>query len=293
MGLLINPRAGPRTPRGPLAIDWGHPLAKGLVWMMPNTPDYPPWITDLTGGPGLTKYSDWASSTSAEWTPAKEGLFWTSPTGIDGLFTVDAAHPAVVATASNNFTYSVWEEYTGTPTTRLGLMGTSSNTIQTHYSSNFGLLLYQGGYGHTSATVLTANVPEHVVKVFDSSGATNPDKLKAYVNNENISLSYSGTIAAAGSGFNFLNGQYRYVVTGYWRGPAWNARVYNRSLSVDEIAMLYSSEHRWDPVVEVGRTLYFVPAAAPAGGRIMSSLVAGGGLVGSGGIAGERGWLAG
>ena len=37
----------------------------------------------------------------------------------------------------------------------------------------------------------------------------------------------------------------------------------------------------------------FVPAAPPAGGRIMSSLVAAGGLVGEGGIAGTGGGLAG
>ena len=50
---------------------------------------------------------------------------------------------------------------------------------------------------------------------------------------------------------------------------------------------------RWDLYYETGRVSYFfVPAAAPGGGRIMSSLANAGGLAGMGGIAGQGGGLA-
>ena len=45
--------------------------------------------------------------------------------------------------------------------------------------------------------------------------------------------------------------------------------------------------------VIVGRFIFQEAVAAPASGRIMSSLAAGGGLAASGGIAGQNGGLAG
>ncbi len=46
-------------------------------------------------------------------------------------------------------------------------------------------------------------------------------------------------------------------------------------------------------VIIPGFGIYNEQAAAPVGGRIMSSIVASGGLVGQGGIAGQGGGLAG
>ena len=70
------------------------------------------------------------------------------------------------------------------------------------------------------------------------------------------------------------------IQAGLWRGQ----------LADSQVAELFKG---WPLYAEIGRISYFfVPAAAPGGGRIMSSLANAGGLAGMGGIAGQGGGLA-
>lgn len=81
----------------------------------------------------------------------------------------------------------------------------------------------------------------HVVMVFNGSGATEGDRLKLYVNNQNV-----GTFSGAGSvpttvdnqNYSFIVGKY-YGST-YCNGSMDDIRVYNRALTTAEILALYN-----------------------------------------------------
>jgi hypothetical protein len=78
-----------------------------------------------------------------------------------------------------------------------------------------------------------------------------------------------------------------------WDGGVGPCFLWNRPLSDAEVRALYNPQTRWDIYQQGTRTISLPAAAAPAGGRIMSSLVSTGGLAGPGGIAGNGGGLAG
>jgi len=69
--------------------------------------------------------------------------------------------------------------------------------------------------------------------------------------------------------------------------------IHNRALSNAEIRVLYSPATRWGLYQRLIDVLVLPEVAAPAGGRIMSSLAGAGGLAAKGGIAGAGGGLAG
>lgn len=78
-----------------------------------------------------------------------------------------------------------------------------------------------------------------------------------------------------------------------WPGVLFDARIYNRALTNNEIWSIYDPATRWDLYYELGRKTYHFLAPSTISGRIMSSLVSAGGLAGRGGIAGQGGGLAG
>ncbi|MBR9675552.1 LamG domain-containing protein, partial [Candidatus Woesearchaeota archaeon] len=73
------------------------------------------------------------------------------------------------------------------------------NSIQ-EYNGGLYVLLSSGGvntYGYTSPAVVSEGLFYHVVMVFNGSKATNAERLKLYLNGQEQTLSYSGTIPSA------------------------------------------------------------------------------------------------
>jgi hypothetical protein len=117
-------------------------------------------------------------------------------------------------------------------------------------------------YGYTSAGALSAGSWQYVTMVFDGSGATNSDRLKIYVDGQNKTLTFSGTIpATTNSPAGNLNigaidySSYAYVFDGLIDDVA----VYNRAITQTEVTNIYTK-----------RLAYFNSLAAEGSGQTIT-----------------------
>jgi Concanavalin A-like lectin/glucanases superfamily len=99
-------------------------------------------------------------------------------------------------------------------------------------------------YGNIDySTVMAAQTWTHLAVVFDGSGATNPDRLKLYVNGVPKTLAYSGTIASTWAdvaGAPIIFGRSG-SASGPWNGKLDDWRLWLRALSASEVSDLYRS----------------------------------------------------
>jgi hypothetical protein len=132
------------------------------------------------------------------------------------------------------------------------------------------------------ATVLTANKLIHI------SGRCSPQK-DVWLNG-----AQDGTHATGHTTTTFSDVDIHHSDGGFEaHANSLFAMGWNYTIPDCDMVALYSVRHRWDLLQNAARTISLPAAAAPAGGRIMSSLVSTGGLAGPGGIAGNGGGLAG
>ena len=77
----------------------------------------------------------------------------------------------------------------------------------------------------------------HVAFVYDGDGATNPDRLKIYVDGEEKTLSFMGTIPSLlqNSSASVKIGKFGGTLDRYFNGTIDDVRIYNRALSEAEI----------------------------------------------------------
>ena len=122
-----------------------------------------------------------------------------------------------------------------------------------------------------------------LVITFNGGAITSAANFEAFVNGVHkgadlLSSAYSWNTEPSEIGIEGAN---------YWDGKISSVAILNRALHGSEVAQLYADPWaRW----RSPSTSVFVPAA-PAGGRIMGSLVGQGGLVGPGGIISQGGGL--
>ena len=96
--------------------------------------------------------------------------------------------------------------------------------------------------GVTTTASLVGDTWYHVVWVYDGGGSTNADRAKIYLNNSNMTLTFTGTIASS------LQNNTADMVVGrwpgldrYWVGRIDECGVWSRALSSGDVSDLYNS----------------------------------------------------
>lgn len=98
------------------------------------------------------------------------------------------------------------------------------------------------GYAYTTNNILTPNVWNHVVMVFDGSQTGNSNRLKLYVNNVQQSLTFIGSVGTnAPTVSSNVNIGFYNSTANYFVGKIDEPRIYNRALSASEVSSLYTS----------------------------------------------------
>jgi hypothetical protein len=90
-------------------------------------------------------------------------------------------------------------------------------------------------------SIMPAETWNHLVVVYDGSQADNATRLKAYVNAEPVTLSFSGTIPATTGDLTGVDATIGYTSSS-WDGLIGDTRIYNVALTGDEVAALHRSE---------------------------------------------------
>lgn len=269
-----------RAPRWPYRINWHDPLSQGLVYATMLTPECAPDMYDPTGQDQILTYSDAGGSVDPlrSTLPIEPGLTPYVQTDTlayegDNFYSTDTSYPVVSAMTSNNFTVSCWSIRTIDTNVRAGVFGNRAVqvTMQVQWATTTGVLMYQGTgsqyvWSGTAGILGVAHEVQHLVRTFNSAGATNTDKVQLWINGENRSseLTYAGTpVAGTNAAFVMFNGQYTAATTGSWHGALWDFRVYDRTLEPDEIRALYLDSSRWSVWEELPSRVYFVPGAPP------------------------------
>ena len=165
-----------------------------------------------------------------------------------GLQSINCGNVSAL-TSSSNFTISGWFNQTTLDQYRMlfGQSGGVSSILgaYTFTDGNMYVDLRNGSttYGYFDySTVISADTWFHLAMVFDGSGASNSDRLKLYINNSEMTLTYANTIPASTSSsvLDFNIG----IITGYsyeWLGKMAQVAVFETSLTSAQITALYNS----------------------------------------------------
>ncbi|MHC4570758.1 MAG: LamG-like jellyroll fold domain-containing protein [Planctomycetota bacterium] len=97
-----------------------------------------------------------------------------------------------------------------------------------------------GGNGKTTNANMTAESWYHVAFVYDGDGAANADRLKVYVDGQEKTLSFAGTIPSLlqDSSASVKIGKFGGILDRYFNGIIDDVRIYNRALSAEEMLEL-------------------------------------------------------
>jgi hypothetical protein len=97
-----------------------------------------------------------------------------------------------------------------------------------------------GGNARTTDVDMVAGNQYRVAFVYDGDGATNADRLKVYVDCEEKTLSFAGTIPSVlqNSSCSVKIGKFGGILGRYFNGAMDDVRIYNRALSAEEIRAL-------------------------------------------------------
>jgi hypothetical protein len=99
--------------------------------------------------------------------------------------------------------------------------------------------------GDNSTIAINNNEWYHIVMVFNGNGATDADRLKLYVNNTIISLSYSNTIPSTTSNNSYplwIGNQYGNPALSPWHGNIDDIGIWNVALTEEEVTDLYEAQ---------------------------------------------------
>jgi len=138
------------------------------------------------------------------------------------------------------------------------------------------------GEGHTGKTGYTTDTWYHVVAVYNGNGSTDVAKVKIYVDGQDQSLTFSGTIPSAmTANGSVLIGAYKtagVIGTEQWVGRLDDIRVYGSILSSGAIANMHNFQTRWE--LYEGREIGWLVDLALQGGSTFNETGEGGSLVG-------------
>ena len=101
-----------------------------------------------------------------------------------------------------------------------------------------------GAYG--SCLLSLTNVWNHYVMVFDGTGATNSDRLKGYINNDEKTLTFSGTIPSLIPSIS-NNLTISLQASSYLNCEFDDLQIYKKVLTTDEIEQLYINSKHYTP----------------------------------------------
>ena len=177
-------------------------------------------------------------------------------------------------TSSSSFTISGWFTQTTLNQYRM-LFGQSGGVssivgVYTYTDGNMYVDLRNGSstYGYFDySTVISADTWFHLAMVFDGSGASNSDRLKLYINNLEMTLTYNATIptSTSSSVLDFNIG----IIAGYsyeWLGKMAQVAVFETSLSAAQITALYNSGTPVNPMALTPLPIAYYPLGGSSTG---------------------------
>jgi hypothetical protein len=249
--------APPATPQGltlltPRILDYAHPvnweapLNRGLLawWQVLPQRMGGRRLLDLTGVYPMTFAALGASSATQGWAPTRRVGGWGEVRLNDDGGTVQGS-PGVLQPIHNApaVTLAGWARQ-ATIDVREYLWAAFDATTRWQVETWEDGFLYielnatYGGFDYSTA--ISAGVWFHLAVVFDGAGATNPDRLKVYVNGQAQALSFGGTIPSAWPdvvGVPALLGRHP-AGTFPWHGAVDDWRLWLRALPAPEVQTL-------------------------------------------------------
>lgn len=258
-----------RPPSGRFTINRDSPQAKGLVaWFLNGRPTYfDPDVSGINGGTVVLQTPDWRIDTERGL-----GLNFDRTTK-EGI----ASFPRTPVTAPP-FTLSVWVRSVDvTLLQTLMALGSSTNNWHSYMLNIENSKPTMATYDGTTRTLSTAsnlinNTLYHIVGIWK---ATN--NWKIYVDGGRETAVQTNDEVPLGIGSVSIGGLYYWTGSGMtWDasyhagGVIFDARIYNTSLTDQEVYQLYSPETRWDLYLPAAPPRFWsVPAAAPPAGVAM------------------------
>jgi len=86
---------------------------------------------------------------------------------------------------------------------------------------------------------ISANIWAHVIVVYDGNGSDNEEKLRAYIDNSEITLTYNEVIPSATG--DYSAGSFAFSLSGEAvNGLIDDVRIYNRALTSNEVNAIWS-----------------------------------------------------
>lgn len=277
---------GSHAPKPPFTLNKDSPQAQALFgwWPMQAHNSVPP--RDLSG------YGNHGVLVGEPSKSASERGLVLDLDGVNDAIDLGQSSVLDFDPATEAGSMSAWVKATTQPGNFNIIIGDWSDTIQEFgiwISNTTNIAGFCGGeITSASSGVDLSGEWQHVLVTNDADGSGEAQKI--YVDGLLKDSGISGTELDTTNGF--VIGYRQANNDRFFKGLIDDVRVYRRELTAGEIWSLYSPSTRWDLYWQRQRTYFFV-AAAPVGGRIMSSLAKTGGLAGPGGIAGQGGGLAG
>lgn len=240
------------------AINWQSPLNRGLkAWHLPKNPDL--YRYDLANRNTIATIS---------------GTTWAalSPHNNAGSVNSDGSSrflsiPAAWLTGATNASYGAW--------VYRSLEGNSVNIGSAAAAAAFGFIwfidanVYSDVGPQYAYCALAGTGWHHIVIAYDGSGATNPDRLKIYIDGANQTLTFSGTPASSLGTITAMH-LFRDQPTRYGTGNITDFRLFNRTLTAQQVRDWYRSSFTavLPELNYVTSARYFFWTAAPAGSTI-------------------------
>jgi len=143
--------------------------------------------------------------------------------------------------STSAFTISVWIKSDNTNSLDYLYNKTSSSSSLIRMAIAYNIMyfnVYNGGNAYGSVA-FTSTDWNHISLVFNGSGTGNSNRLKAYINGEEQSLTYTGTIPSTTanlSGATFQIGKY---LTDHFEGKMSDVKVYSSALTEAEVQSQY------------------------------------------------------
>ena len=158
---------------------------------------------------------------------------------IDGLSSISIAFFFQYITRSSDYAHLLGKNSSSSSRFGVGLTGAGTTNNRTN------LLLTMGNgsnaFGYTTDNFIADNVWTHAVYLFDGTQASNATRLRLFVNGNEKSLTYSGTIPTTSptNSASLVFGA-ETTATFFSNSQLDDIRVYNRALTPSEIRLLYT-----------------------------------------------------
>jgi len=154
--------------------------------------------------------------------------------------------------SASAFSMSVWIKSDNTNSLDYLYNKASSGSNRIHISIAYNIIYFNVTNGSASygTVAFTSTDWNHISLVFNGSGTGNSNRLKAYINGEEQSLTYTGTIPSATgnlSGTAFQIGKY---LTDHFEGSMCDFKIFNSALTEAQVQELYKKPENTPSAVQ-------------------------------------------